>query len=55
LRLEIDLEYIISKYFEHKIKEIIDLAKIRLDMLQKQQLITEESFSLIDTQKRGVI
>jgi hypothetical protein len=47
-RLEIDLEFILARYFEHKIKEIKELAKMRLEMYEKQTLTVEESFILLD-------
>ena len=30
-----DLEYIITKYFEHKMKEIKELSMLRVDMFKK--------------------
>jgi hypothetical protein len=48
LRLSIDLEYIIARYFEHKIKEIQELSKIRLDMNQRQVYILDEAFTKLD-------
>lgn len=55
LRLSIDLEYIIARYFDHKIKEIQELAKIRMEMNQKHVYIVEEAFTLLDYEKKGVI
>jgi hypothetical protein len=39
VRLAIDLEFIIARYFEHKIKEIKELAVLRGQMSLKQALI----------------
>ena len=54
-RLEIDLEYIISKYFEHKIKEIKELSMLRVDMFKKQAHTVEEAFSFLDCERKGYL
>lgn len=35
-RLEMDLEYLIARLFEHKLKEIKELSTLRLEMFRKQ-------------------
>lgn len=55
IKLEIDLEYIVSRYFDHKIKEIKELARIRAEMNQRQSFVVEEGFALLDNEKKGVI
>ena len=50
-----DLEYIISKYFEHKMKEIKELSMLRVDMFKKEFYSVEEAFGFIDCHKEGVI
>ena len=54
-RLEIDLEYIIAKYFEHKLKEIKELSNLRIDMFKKQAYTVEEAFAFLDYRKQGYL
>ena len=54
-RLPLDLEYLLGRYFEHKLKSIKELGRIRAEMTQHQVYVVEESFGLLDQLKDGVL
>lgn len=55
MRLSLDLEYLLAKYFDDKIKSIRELNVIRDRLKFIQTCSTEEAFILVDQNKNGYI
>jgi Ca2+-binding EF-hand superfamily protein len=55
LRLSLDLEFLLAKYFDDKIKSIRELNVIRDRLKFIKTCSTEEAFILVDQNKNGYI
>jgi hypothetical protein len=53
-RLEIDLEYIVARYFEHKMKTLKELSRLRLDLHQHANSV-EQSWAFLDAHNNGSV
>lgn len=54
-RLEIDLEFLIAKYFEHKIEESIQFSHLRALMIEQNVFSVADAFSLLDPKNKGTL
>lgn len=50
-----DLEFLLAKYFQHKINTAIILAELQIKIKLVKPLVLREAFDLIDSKRSGSI